>query len=452
MGDSMKQAAKRFCAVLRWILFLGFSIQILLGLAWVCANFAKVQNFPEVGGPLYAWLLRLFAGAPQVLYLFQIAAACLAWRRLARNVGPSGLFWRIWILLAYLTFPMLLQCHLALLPYSFVSSLILMEISFLRKSPEGQKGVTVSGICGAGVCFLCLSALLPEYVFLGLVPVVLLLPGNLRFRKKQPKRFWYPFLAAAAFLGIVLGVRTFLPHGNREENRNSVWFCIADRMAWPKLYEDSGFWSPKLQELAGGDVAWYAGESPEQMERILKPALETAVGFNQANAYYREMAAVAWRYHKGMICRQIGWDVLTYAAPAAVLQMQLAGDAYQSCSGRNYELMFMNSPRVTKYYVSYGCWWFAVAVAAALLLAAAGCVAGEWKFSPERVDWAIVFAVWMGVILCFYTLRGSGIADYKETVALSGLWPLPAFWMMGTGMPFGGSVETEGSSERKQDG
>ena len=208
MGDSMKQAAKRFCAVLRWILFLGFSIQILLGLAWVCANFAKVQNFPEVGGPLYAWLLRLFAGAPQVLYLFQIAAACLAWRRLARNVGPSGLFWRIWILLAYLTFPMLLQCHLALLPYSFVSSLILMEISFLRKSPEGQKGVTVSGICGAGVCFLCLSALLPEYVFLGLVPVVLLLPGNLRFRKKQRLPFSESSWGSGRFCPMETGKKT----------------------------------------------------------------------------------------------------------------------------------------------------------------------------------------------------------------------------------------------------
>ena len=47
-------------AVLKRILFIGFSVQIILGLIWMGGNFAHVQDFPEPEANLYNALLGVF--------------------------------------------------------------------------------------------------------------------------------------------------------------------------------------------------------------------------------------------------------------------------------------------------------------------------------------------------------------------------------------------------------
>ena len=49
----VKKAFAHVGAVIRGMFFIGFTIQILLGLAWMCCNFGQVQDFGEPDTALY---------------------------------------------------------------------------------------------------------------------------------------------------------------------------------------------------------------------------------------------------------------------------------------------------------------------------------------------------------------------------------------------------------------
>lgn len=419
----MKKAAVQLCALLRSFLFIGFSIRILLGLAWLCMNFMEVQRFAPAEGLLYSLLLQAFGRIPQILYLLQLSAACASGYMLMRPIGRPGLFWRVWYVLAFLTLPMALQCHLALLPYSFVSSLVIFELGFCRRIFDSEGNASVTELAWAAACWVGLALFLPEYGWLGVIPPALTILLHLKSLHKHIRQLVCCIILIAAFGGMIAGLRSLsLPEG-REESGRTFWFSIANRMAWPRLWEDHAQWSDNLRAL-GDALIWNASNSPDNMERLFKPALEEAVGEERAQEYYREIAEVAWRLDKEQIVKQIGWDLLTYAAPCSVLQLQLSGKAYAFVSGINYEIMGMNSPRLTKYYVAYSCWWFFMALGAAILLVLTGQIAGEWHFSLKNLVFPVVAVIWFGILVCFYTMQGAGIADYKYTIAVASLWTL----------------------------
>ena len=425
----MKKAAMHLCALLRNLLFIGFSIQIALGLLWLCFNFMEVQAFGPAEGFLYPILVRMLGRVPQVLYLLQLFAAGAAGYYLLKPVVSSGLFWRIWSVLAFLTFPMALQCHLALLPYSFISSLILLEICFCRNLFRQRQGRPVRELAWAGACWVALSLFKPEYVWLGAIPLGLTVLASVPALSRSRRQLAFCLLLLAAFGGIATGLRSLTAERVKEEQR-PFWFAMASRTAWPSLWEDQSQWSEELHALLD-NVVWDTAVSPDNMERILKPAIEDEVGVEQAQEYYRELSEIGWRRHKSQILKQMAWDVLTYGTPEAVLQLQLSGRAYDSCSGRNYEIMFMHHPLLTKYYVDYSCWWFFVAVGSAALTAVAGCTAGARRVSLPKAVFLAVNVAAMGGIVLYYTLQGAGIADYKLTVAAAQLWILFALWGMG---------------------
>lgn len=411
------------------ILFIGFSIQIVFGLVWMCFNFMQTQEFGPVQSGLYSLFLQLLSRVPQVLYLLQLLLACAAGNMLLKPICPPGVLRRAWYILAFLTFPMAMQCHLALLPYSFVSSLSFLELSYCREAMNAEKGVDLPCLAKGAACWLVLTLLLPEYGWLGAVPLVLTVLIRLPAFRGRLRQLAYSFIMIAAFGGILMGIGSFTRTEN--EYRRSFWFSMASRMAWPTIWNDALFWDRDLRSATNA-VRWEVSKRPHNMERVLQPVIEDAFDEEQAKDYYRSMAEVAWGGHKSMIIRQIGWDVLTYAAPEAVLQMQLVGEGYDAYSGRNYEIMGMKSPRLTKYYVNYSCWWFYVATVAALLLAAAKRMAGEKVFFRKAVVFFAVVILFAGTAVAFYTLRGAGIADYKCTLAVSELWAVWVFVCMET--------------------
>ena len=52
-----------FRKIIRGIIFIGFSVQILLGLAWMACNFSSVQDFAEVSTGIYGGAVRLLGKA-----------------------------------------------------------------------------------------------------------------------------------------------------------------------------------------------------------------------------------------------------------------------------------------------------------------------------------------------------------------------------------------------------
>lgn len=422
------KAAGKLCFLLKGVLIAGFSVQIVLGLSWMFLNFIEVQQFERPEGFLYPLLLQAFGKIPQLMYLLQLGLAGFAGYMLLKPICSSGILKSIWYVLAFMTLPMAMQCHLALLPYSFVSSLLLLELSCLRKAMEVEGGLDFRALAAAGVCWVALALLLPEYGWLGLIPLALAVTVRLNSLRRNLRRLALCVVLVAAFGGIVVGTGSLT--GTEKGSEKTFWFTMASRISWPTIWQDSEGWSPDLREIAI-DVCWETGYSPDNMEKLLKPAIEAAVSQEKAQEYYREITQLSWRGRKVRIIRQIAWDVLIYGVPQAVLQLQLTGVGYDSSSGRNYEIMLMSSPRLTKSYVNYSCWWFFWSMGLTVLLWAVRCVADGNRFSLRKAALPVITVVSLGAIVFFYTMQGAGIADYKQTVAAAGMWSLMALWGIG---------------------
>ena len=425
----MKKAAEGLCILLKGILFIGFSVQIALGLVWMCMNFIEVQHFGQPQGFLYPLLLRVLGRVPWILYLLQLGLAGFSAYMLLKPVFPAGRLWRVWFVSALMTMPMAMQCHLALLPYSFVSSLLMLELSCLREASSGEREFGLQAFAGAGVCWVGLTLLLPEYGWLGLLPPAFTLLLRLPSLGRSLRRLVYSVLLLAAFGGIVAGIGNLTEE--EKEYERTFWFSMASRMTWPTVWEDSSGWSQELLELLPWEMRWEISYTPGNMERILQPTLETAVGKEKAQEYYREMAVRSFCLRKTRIVRQIGADAVIYAAPQAVLQKQLKGRGYNSYSGRNYEIMAMEHPVLTKRYVNYSCWWFMVALGITVLFLAALKAAGRKLFQKGIVSLLAAYIVPLGGILAYYVMLGSGIADYKCTLTASTMWTVLALFCMG---------------------
>ena len=153
--------------VLKKMLFIGGSVQIVFGILWMVTNLMSVQEFGDsclymeggislVGdgrlGVLYPVLLFIlkgsgdFVGLPwyPVLYVMQLAAGFIA-SLFFVDALPFGkrkepaLLWRLWTTLSLMTIPAVMQCHLAILPNSFTGSVYLVILGLALRLLEPGK-------------------------------------------------------------------------------------------------------------------------------------------------------------------------------------------------------------------------------------------------------------------------------------------------------------------------
>lgn len=417
----MKKTAGRISVILKGILCIGFSIQIVLGIIWMCFNFASLQEFKQTEGILYRGLRNLVGSRYWLLYGLQLVAAYVTADRFLQRLHPMGLFWRVWGNLVLVTFPVAMQCHLAVSPYSLVSSCVLMELSVTMAAVREKKENPVRHFAMGGLFWLILALLLPEYFILGAIPLLLVLLFNLPALLKQRRRLIYTLLLFSAYGGMILGFHTLTGETGYLPNRECVTFSLFSRTAWPTIMPDREYWPDEVRTVME-DYVWDTSLYADNMQIIFRPVMQRNFTDEQAAKYYLDMAVYSWKRHTPLVIRQIGGDALGYCVTLLILPMQLKGNAYASYSGRNYEMMFLHSPLVTKYYVNYSCWWFAVMLVLMVLLAAAEYTAHSDRQKRNSVFAVLLCLVTMGTIVGFYTLRGAGVMDYKCTPAVNLLW------------------------------
>ncbi len=397
MKNRGKKAVIHIGAVIKRILFIGFTIQIILGIVWMCCNFMQVQDFGGMyfadgnsyledeglsGGMassvghfsiLYYNIFSLLGKLPPVMYLLQIAVAFYCgYHFLCKSLQRR---YAVWGSLALVTFPFAMQCHLAILPYSFMGSFLLLLFSNLRRLWNKESFLRSFG--QVVVCAILIVAM----------------SGWIGGKKDE------------------------------EEVGRSFEAVMASRMAWPTLWVDFDRWPEELREITEG-VALQAAFYPENM-KLLEEAIESQVDAETAKEYYRQIAEVGWTYHAPMIIRQIGWDVLGYGMTPVIFRLQLKGQSYDSYTGRNYEAMRGNAPILTRYYIEYGCWWFCCSLILTVVLTMVRLlVVGG---IPWKAPLLIVFI--SGVLIALLTMQGAGIMDYKYTIAVNELWLIWSFWM-----------------------
>lgn len=432
--------------ILKGVLFIGLSVQTVLGIVWMCYNFSHVPQFgeslfymqasrtlrcDEYTGILYPLLLWIVRRNHYVVYVIQLAAAYAVSHRFL-GVFLSGRNWKaVWGSFALVTIPVALQCHMAVLPCSFAVSLLLLELALLAEAVREKEKRTLRRLAQLSSCWLLLALLLPEYLWLGAVPVALFHLAFCRVRKEDKRIKYYGLLLAAIFAGMAVGVNSLTQtEGAWGRLKKTPLMTLTQRVAWSNLQQDYDIWPEEMQDYVEWTIVVGAAYYADDMDNRFFPAAEQSVSDGvitrrQADEFYLTVTKVAWNRHKAAIIKEIAWDMLGYAASPAFLQLFLMGRGYDT-GIRNYDFFLEYTPRLSKFCMDYGSWWFCAA--AGLSVAVLGLrllyrlLYGRGERGKGTAPAVLCCLVTAGAMILWYTAEGAGLFDYKKTAVIAALW------------------------------
>lgn len=397
------------------VLIIGCSVQIVLGMGWMGANLLEKQLFSPGAGQLSSLLCCL-------IYLLQLAAAFGASYRLLQSVLGSDRRRNIWGSFVMLTFPMAMQCHLALLPDSLVGSLLLLQLSLVAEAFSGeQKGEKENRgmlrLAGCALCWLLASFLLPEYLFLGAIPVLAMLFG----KGAQKLSVSRAVLLILAVFGISLAGNSLLSAWNPGRALISPAQAFVGRFAWSSSLRTMEQWPDEIREnIPHMTLAAFPYYTSNVESSLAEPLIE-ALGEERAEQLMWQVAKIGLTYNARGIVQDCVWDALSYFfAPTALWAHLSQILVRESFSTRNYEIMRSAHPVLTKVYAEYTSWWFTVGL---VIAAVTGILNGRGK-KPAKTAGAGVVVFLSCAVVAWYTLQGAGVMDYKKTIFIGALWML----------------------------
>lgn len=439
---------------IRTLIFLLMGIQILLGLLWMFENLTGYQKFAEsteflnvtstwmldeylgIAYPVCLWLVRAIGGEIGIsysilLYLLQVAVAFVAGVRflhvLLDTPGSSEkkMEWKVYYGSAYLlTFPLLLQFHMAVLPYSLGMSaffFLLAEGLVLLKKEEKPDVWTVVRF---GLLWVIGSAFLPDYGWLGGM-VVFFVFVALMWRDKKVY-LMLPILYIL-FLAVISGASavTQTP-GSRGRIQKSVEAAMLSRVVWPNFIRNAYFWNTYITDVFDPEGLQTISLEAEEVRDLFGPAMEEAYGREKANEVYWQMVTVSMEVRTKEVVSAMALDGVSYLCPPVAVQLNLAGKG-ASYTGWNYSRMQAETPACTKFYMNGSLQgWNVAACLAAVLLSwrqieriirgkKSSSMKGERRAAHLLLFTGLIFTLW-------YTMFTGGMQDYKNVMVVSALW------------------------------
>ncbi len=297
----MQTILKHGTAVLSRVIFIGFSVQIVLGILWMCNAFA---GFTGPGEGIVCVGAMLLVGAA-------------VWF-MKRSVREDGSRWTdVFAVLSVLTFPFVMQ------------SLVKPDIRIL---------MTVALLVGMGIVCRLLRNLGKQ--------------GRLK-AACMVCAFWM------AATGLVAGTDVIL------NGWTPVSIRLTERIAWTTLYKSYSRLPQEIWDTINFFKLGDASIEVVGIREVLVPHLVEDLGEEQAEEVLCAFRQVAWEYEKRQIVKEIVWDMAGYTVSPLVVPLQLGGRAYESYTGRNYGELLRPAPELGKLYTTYSCWWFGVALAGA---------------------------------------------------------------------------------------
>lgn len=395
----MQDFLERCTAVVRRVLFIGFGIQIVLGILWMCNAFVRWDSLGE--------------GIVCVMEMAALGGAVTFW--LKRGQGLAlGLF----EVLGVLTFPMVLQCLMEPNMRVFASALLLLQTGAVLRAVKSRTDREFWVAWGTSlVAWMTAGLLMGEYLYFGMVPMVV---GLFCIGRSKRKNLWNHMVLVLATAGMIFGIGGFY------QERARITPCLVSRISWTTLYDSYDQMPEEKNSLINYDKMIDSTYDVAGIEEVLIPSLERKLNKEELEKLLRELMATSWRNNKKRILKEIAWDMAGYTAAPMVLPMQLQGRAYDSRSGINYRQILLPAPRLGKLYMDYGCWWFVVALT---LRAAMALIARRRPPRAAFMAWTLTaFTMAFG-----YTMSGAGKMDYKNTLFILCGWLVWVVAVMGTG-------------------
>ncbi|MBQ7926464.1 MAG: hypothetical protein IJ335_09250 [Lachnospiraceae bacterium] len=443
----MRKVCKHGSALLGRMIWLGMGLQVLLGFIWLLSNIGAEHSFGvdwSNGGPvnrafmhwgaLYGWVIRLVMQVAQwvpipyysIVYCLQLLAAFgSGWFLLKKitNWGPHGC---VCGTLAMLSVPMALQSHLALAPYSFVASIVLVHWAFAIELWK-QKGWCIHKLVSMYLFWLLEILLLPEYLWFGAVPLLFVAFISLwnnrgKLRKKA--------LTGVVLLGSILCI-WIVGNGwqQGEDGCLNLRQMLAAKSNWSNLYELSGAWSYEVQQQFDGGLLRAACGNSEVFYEGFFDKMEQ-LPYKQQKDYLNQMIDVAWKLNGKRVVLEMAFDGMGYLMPAIIVSEQLDGKGFASLTGINYWYFIQNSTGLSSLYMGWYCIWAWLSLVLAIFMK------GLEQLGTER---AVKYVAGYGCVkvllpltfmaiacACFYTLSRIGVYDYK----ILSWWTV--IWCLGT--------------------
>lgn len=451
--------------------------QIVLGLLWLCANMGGYQAFRESAEVIDAartWKLDEYVGIlyPVVvrcvqmiggwfhfsflylLYAIQLSAAFLggAWmlywlmgEKASDNRFPRKARWlngkTIYGSLYLLTIPMLLQCHMAVLPQSVALTLLyLLTGQSLKLMRRREKGGLLTDWAMLGILWTAAALTLPEYAWIGSIFPLACLTGRVweafvKRREMVQNAAAYRRGIVAALLVLIVGAagiwgiqKAAIEPGSRGKMVKTLGAAAMRRIVWPNFGKDSYFWIEPVWQVFDEKELSGISLNPESVIDTFGPVMENAYGVDRANEIYWNMAGNTFRVRTKEIAADIGLDYLAYSCPQISLLRNLEGEGV-TLAGWNYGRMNEKSPVLTNYYMDYSLAGFAAAmvlVLAAAVIRFAGILRKKaGGIAAEDVKTAALCIVVCQVLTVWYTLSAGGMQDYRNVLYCSAIWAVP---------------------------
>ncbi|MBP5701759.1 MAG: hypothetical protein J6W85_04880 [Lachnospiraceae bacterium] len=442
-------AGKKISRIFGSCVFLLLSAQIVIGCAWGILNFTSFQEFPESAkmillssglslrsdtSVIYPALLlivrTLTLNGPikfyEVMYVLQLVLAFAAWYTFAARVLPIEKRWlRIWFALAVVTNPFAMQCHLAVLEFSFVSSFLCLLVTFtVRFSLEwkmlgsrfGLK-TAVRHVCIASLFWMLVSLTRKEFVFIGFFCILFLLykicvnlKAGTKLSRLSPAIVFIVFFAAIELIdGAFRASKPLLPS---DVIKRSAYI----RIAWTEDLANKYVWPEHIIYTAGEHMAGEAMADPGIVRTDFTDFMDEQCGRKQTSDYYVEWFLYSFKDNKKGIIKDALVDLAGYVFPPAENEAALSGRVLPGFATGNLDVMRRHTPLLTEFYLrlaSIVYILFAIASAAALII------------RKELVRRLRAFApVWL-IAVCssvVYTFYGSNTWDHKKALFATCIW------------------------------
>lgn len=437
----MQKATVAIFEILKRILIVGFGIQILLGLLWMCGQIPTVQEFGESPGYLYPFAVQIIGriaetfGIPVALpfYFLQLGFALYSTHAFLMGIGGSKGVFHIFCVMSVLTLPFALQCHLALLPYSLAGSLLLLQITHTVKACK-EKKFTVTMFVSLSLFWLLQGLLLPEYaIFAGIIWFAAFIMAWVWTEKeKKQKRILY-LLLTVCFVGIFWTVGNWDGSLEKGVSRDSIAIHMASRFTVGRLAQLYDNFPETVKEVMSYEEVQHYSYSHEEWQTELRDQITEALGDREGERFFWKIAEAGRILFGRQVWHDILIDGICYGFSPITLQIQLMDRGCASYSGRNYEIMAMKNPSLTRIYVNYSCWWYAVCLVVGCFM---GIICLFQKALANFKNVSVLLTAFFclltaAVMIVWYVLQGSGMMDYKKTMIITVFWAVGVMTISG---------------------
>ena len=430
-------------------IFLLLSAQILAGCVWGILNFTSFQEFPEsrdmitlstgLGlrsdtGVIYPALLLLVRtltlNGPvrfyEVMYVLQLVLAFVSWHTFAVKLLPfDNRFLRIWFALSVVANPFAMQCHLAVLEFSFVSSFLCLLVTFtIRFSLEWKKmgsrfseADAIRHISVTSLFWLLVSLTRKEFFFIGFFCVpVLIVRIILSDRKNAKKPKLLPVFVFLIFMGAIPFIDSMFRVSDQVTAADAVKRGIYYRLAWTEDISYIYTWPEHVRIAVGEDVMSDTMYDPGLVRTEFTDAAVRTFGRKGASDNFLDWAIYSFKDNKKGIILQTMTDMAGYVFPYAETEAALGGKALPGYVTGNYEVMRRNAPVLTKYYLRLGSVIYIMMTVMTVLFFGLkkGALRHVWNFAPALIVIALSSLV--------YTFYGVNVWDHKKALFATCIW------------------------------